>query len=322
MQQAFPKVYILVLNFNNWDDSRGCLESIFKIDYPNYEVVFIDNGSADNSLAKAKAWVTDKTPLTIIETGKNLGYAGGNNAGMKYALEKDDFGYLWILNNDVVVTKDALGLMVKHMQETPKAGICGCAILQSDKPNEILTMASTYRPWFAHPLYIEGYRPYDLAKLKQYQEIEKRMDLVSGASVLVTKEFINVVGLMSEDYFLQFEELDWAIRGRRKKFTLALEPRAIVYHKCGATFSQIEGALKGKQTIYKRTHDRYNTRGRLLFTWKFYPYFLPTVYLALIGDIYDRIKVGAFDNVSIMLEEIGHHFSTPFRWLARQLRKN
>jgi GT2 family glycosyltransferase len=197
-----PKVYIITLNYKNWYDTIGCLESVLRNDYPNYQVVVIDNNSPNNSMEHLKAWaegkidiwidprnplrklsfppvpkpipyvfytreeaekggnpdlekrlenevpeeITTKYPLIFIQSGNNLGFSGGNNLGIKYALAKNDFKYIWILNNDTVVEKEALSEMVKTFKERDdKIGIVGSKLVRYYNPEKLQALCGTKR---------------------------------------------------------------------------------------------------------------------------------------------------------------------------------
>ena len=104
-----PKVYIVILNWNGWQDTLECLASVVKLNYQNYQVVVVDNGSTDGSVGRIKEWIASQRAARalLVETGKNLGYAGGNNAGLRYGLARGDLAYAWVLNNDTTVDPNA-----------------------------------------------------------------------------------------------------------------------------------------------------------------------------------------------------------------------
>lgn len=316
--------YILILNWNGWKDTIECLESVFRSDYHSHRVIVCDNDSQDGSLEHVKSWaegrldvalpksnplrhlsfppVTKPIPyveydraqaerggnpadadcrLVLIQTGANLGFAGGNNVGLRYALARDDFQYVWILNNDTVVSPDALTRMVERMAEKPDAGMCGATLLYYDQPDRLeLPGGGLYNKWFGgeRAKYIGRVYPPD--RLMDYESIERNMAYVNGACMLASKAFLIDVGLMSEDYFLYFEELDWAMRARGS-YSLAYAPRAIVYHKEGATIQRNDGECD---------FDYYFVKNRLVFTRKFFPWALPTVYLGLVISLLKRIR--------------------------------
>jgi len=300
--EDWPKVYIIVLNWNGWQDTVECLESLRRLSHPNYQIVVIDNGSTDGSVDKIKAWAKNSS-LVLLETGKNLGYAGGNNVGLRYALSRGDFGYAWVLNNDTVVHPDALTHMVVRMREKPEAGICGASILQYYYPDKIDTIGgSKYDRWFAQAFGLESGKKFDFGHPEKYQKLERKMDYVAGSSTLVSRQFLLDIGLLCEDYFLFFEEIDWATRARGR-YQLTLAPKSIIYHKGGASVGK-----NSKASRFSTVFDFYNTKNRLAFSSKFYPYVLPFLYLSILGYIIDRLRIGAFENARVIARAAFNRF--------------
>ncbi len=121
------------------------------------------------------------------------------------------------------------------------------------------------------------------------------MNYVEGASMLVSREFLEEVGLMCEDYFLYFEEIDWAIRASGR-YSLAYAADSIIYHKVGASIG-----TSSNPTVKSFTCDYYNIRNRILFTKKYYPRALPTIYLFLLGTFILRVLLGKWDRVSMVI---------------------
>jgi GT2 family glycosyltransferase len=222
--------------------------------------------------------------LILIQTGSNLGFAGGNNVGLRYALTRNDFDYVWLLNNDTVSHPDALTAMIEKMKSQPRAGLCGSTVIFYHKPDTILAAGGgTYNKWFGTSRHLEENR------------IIRKMAYVSGASLLVSKSFLQDIGLISERYFLYFEELDWAVRARGE-YELTYASRSIVYHKEGRS---IGSSSKPQEKSF--TADYYSMRGRILFTRKFYPRALPTVYLGLLVALFNRIRRRQPDRVKMLL---------------------
>jgi len=303
------RVYILILNWNGWGDTIECLESVFRLDYPDFRVIVCDNASSNGSVEKIQAWAegrldmyvppthqlrelsfppvskprvyvtydraeaeaggdkSDSSDLILIQTGANLGFAGGNNVGLRYALARDDFDFVWLLNNDTVVKPDALTWMVRRMEERPDAGMCGSTILLYDNPCLTWALGGGFiQPWRAHFEGLGDRKPYpDHGISTAY--IESKLDYLAGASMLVSANFIKDVGLMCEEYFLYFEELDWALRGK-ERFALAFADNSIVYHKVGASTALFDS--NGSSTAASYLFKNY-----IRFTIKFFPATLP-----------------------------------------------
>ena len=129
--QKFPKVSIIVLNWNGRNDTLECLESVERIEYPNFDVVVVDNGSNDDSVAAIHAKFPE---ITLLETGKNLGYAGGNNVGIHHALQQNA-NYILLLNNDTVVDPALVQQFVEAGQLMPEGGAFGAKIYLYSKPD-------------------------------------------------------------------------------------------------------------------------------------------------------------------------------------------
>ena len=233
-------------------------------------------------------------PLVLIRTGANLGFAGGNNVGMRYALSRGDFSHVWLLNNDTVIDAHALTALVRRMREKKNAGMCGSTLLYYENPDRVQVLGGGwYCKWIGLPWHLG--RLQKAGDSINRERVEKWMNYVVGASLLVSKEFLEDIGLMCEDYFLYFEETDWAIRAKGK-YSLAYAPESIVYHKVGGSIGTSSNPL-----LKSYNCDYYNIRNRLFFTRRFFPYALPTIYLVLIGTLVIRIFLGRWQRVAMII---------------------
>lgn len=325
------RVYVLVVNWNGWADTIECLESVFRLDYPDYRVIVCDNGSTDDSLARIVDWAEghSMTPvvgeqgfhrrlsnppiekpisytfydrqqaeeggdrtldprLILIQTGGNQGFAGGNNVGLRYALERGDLDYVWLLNNDTVADPQSLMALVARMAVKPSAGMCGSTLALYDNPNRIQARGGGwYCKWIGLPWHIGQLEK--TSTRPRLEHVEKWMNYVVGASMLVSRDFLLEVGLMCEDYFLYFEETDWVLRAD-PSFTLAYAPQSTVYHKVGRSIGTSMDPRRKSALC-----DYYAIRNRLLFTRRFYPEALPTIYLSVGITILVRLILGRVD---------------------------
>jgi len=338
------KVYIIILNWNGWKDTIECLESVFSLHYFKYQVIVCDNDSTDGSMEYIKKWATgrinsdsnnigmytnvsvekpieymeynhtkgekggnigeNEAPLILINTGSNLGFAGGNNVGIRFALAKNDFDYIWLLNNDTVVKFDALSHLVNRMEEEDSAGLCGSTLLYYDDPLMVQAYGGfTYNKWLAHSSQIGHLSCYK--ELIDTEKVENDMFGIQGASVLVSRELLLNVGLMCEDYFLYFEEQDWAVRARKKAYKLLYASKSIVYHKEGKSI----GSDSANPCNKSKLAEYYTFRNKLLFTREKIPYALPGVYISLLISIFIRIKRLQFGRIAIILKALNQHFS-------------
>ncbi len=267
-------VYIVLVNWNGWRDTDACLKSLAGLDYPNFEVIVVDNASQDGSETRLRARHPN---VTLLQSGANLGFAGGNNVGLRCALARGA-EYVWLLNNDTLVEPDALTQLVARIERPERGlpiGLCGSTLVYENARDTVQALGGArYNRWLGSVRHLGQHRrrtqPIDAAAL------EAQLDYLIGASMLVSRPFLKTVGLMQEDYFLYFEELDWAARARGR-FRLGYAPESIVYHKEGSSIGGNDRA-KGAKSY---TADLYALKNRVRFTRRFYPYALPTVYLGL-----------------------------------------
>jgi GT2 family glycosyltransferase len=197
--------------------------------------------------------------VTLIRAGDNAGFASGCNAGVT-AAGLDNFEYFWFLNPDTVVDRNALVELIKRAQQDAKIGIVGSTLIFYDAPQTVqalgggcmnLSNAASRHVGEGSP--VSDVSPDGTA-------VERELAFISGASMLVSGQFIREIGPMQEDYFLYYEEIDWATRGL-KRFTLGFAPRSHVFHKSGANSSQIMPLFTA----------RYFYRNRLRFVRRFLP---------------------------------------------------
>lgn len=287
-----PQVHIVILNWNGWRDTLECLESLQGLDYPNFEVVVVDNASRDGSEGK----VREAFPaVKLIQSGANLGFAGGNNVGIRYALEQGA-DFIWLLNNDTVVEPDALTYLVERMAEDTHIGMCGSTLVYYHDRSKIQALAgATFNKWLGVSKHIgQNTSRY---QMPTPESVERRLAYIVGASLLVSRRFVEEIGFLCEDYFLYYEEIDWVIRAT-DKYTLAYAPKSVVYHKEGNSIGGDNTTLNQKSM----TADYYSIRNRIVFTRKHFVYALPTVYLGLVFALVNRVKRNQWERVRMVLE--------------------
>jgi GT2 family glycosyltransferase len=224
--------------------------------------------------------------VLLVANGSNLGFAGGNNVALRWFAAQASVTHVWLLNNDTVVTPDALSAMLRRLETNASAGICGARLLYYHAPGRIQTRGGLrYQRWLGISKAVGALQPAQQAISSEV--IERQLDMIHGSCMLITRRFLGLVGLLAEDYFLYGEEIDWATRAERCGFTLAYADDAVIYHK--------EGAVIGTSADPRRrslVSDFYAVRSRLRFAVKFFPYTLPTVYLGLVLVIFNRLRRG------------------------------
>ena len=219
------KVSIILLNWNNWNETKECLESLRNVDYPNFEVLVVDNGSNEGERKELRRFKVYDLRFKILWNANNLGFAGGNNVGIKYALE---YGadYVMLLNNDAIAAPDFLTELVKAAASDSSLGILGSRIYKYGT-DEVVFDGGKINLWLTKGEHVTSYE----LRVTSYGIV----DYITGAAMLIKKEVVEKIGLMREEYFLYYEDVDWCIRARRAGYKCMLVPTSKVWHKVSAT---------------------------------------------------------------------------------------
>lgn len=222
-----PRIAVLVLNWNGADDTLACLASLRATAHAVHSVAVVDNGSQDDSVARIRAAHPE---VTLIETGANLGFAGGNNVGLRWALA-EGFDVAVLLNNDTTVATDWLAQFCDAASRLPPGSVLGGKILRADAADRVWHFGAR---WDA-----EACRFEKLAQGRPEGEIDQlaEVDVIVGCCMWLPRASLEAVGLLEESYFLNYEETDWCFRARRAGIRLYSVPRARVWHKVSASFS-------------------------------------------------------------------------------------
>lgn len=282
-----PRVAVVVLNWNGWQDTLACVRSVLAQADSSTRVLVCDNGSTDGSFERLQEGLAGEgrvcmtaqdavgvtqpwpEPVWLVQNGANLGFAGGCNVGLMLAV-RCGFDFIWLLNNDTEVEPGAQQAMVARMQQDASIGLCGSRLVYFDEPQMVQARGgAVYNAHWGVSRHMGVHSA--ATDPEDAQKIEAQMDYVVGASMMVSRSFVDAVGPMTEDYFLYFEELDWAERGRAKGFRLGYAPGSVVRHKEGATIGSSHTGTGSMLSM------RYLTRNRLRFTARFYPQWLNSV---------------------------------------------
>ena len=218
-----PLVFIIVLNWNGQADTLQCLGSLQKLDYPNFEILVVDNGSTDGS---EEAICSSFPSVRVVQTGENLGYAGGNNVGIRFALEHGA-DYVWLLNNDTTVDPKSLTALIETAQADPQIAFTGSKIYFYDKPNMIWCVGGTIDLAEGGRTDHPGMGQEDTGQFDTVADV----GYVSGCSLLASRSAIKAIDLMPEEYFLYFEETDWNVAAQRSGFRTVQAATSHVWHK-------------------------------------------------------------------------------------------
>lgn len=238
-----PKVLTIVLNWNLPDDTCRCVESLKASDYPNLEILVIDNGSR---LAAFQQLQDCMPKERIIRSESNLGFAGGNNLGLQLAV-KQNADYAFVLNNDTIVDPHMISKLIHAAEANPAAGLLGPVIYYLDQPEQV---------WFAGYRFLHGI--YLLRRglhLKTPLQPIEEVDFVSGCGILIRRSILEVIGLFSEDYFMYYEDLDLCFRVKEAGLKILCVTDARMWHAVSAS----TGGADSPQKQY------YQVKSSLLF---------------------------------------------------------
>jgi len=291
------KAYIILVNYNNPGDTIECLESLLKIDDHNYQVIVVDN-STEPCIATFKSWASGsfipskesafpeyvlpivskpvdaffieelaipqltqelEHQVIFIKAAQNNGFAAANNIALKYTLKfGSSASWAWILNNDTVVSHDILTAFRSYAASfsSPKIGIVGTKLFYYKHPEKLQGVAGVYNPYNGKTKHIGAFEE-DKGQFDNFNY--STFNYVIGASLFVSLPFVKEVGLMSEDYFLYYEEIDWITRGLHNNWKSGFLSRGKVYHKEGAS---IDADVSTKSDLA----DYYICRNMLIFT--------------------------------------------------------
>jgi len=246
--------YIILLNWNGWQDTNSCLNSLYENIKEDFKIVLLDNDSKNDSIEKITQHLQSKDidftyineteidfnrqekNFILIQNNGNYGFAKGINIGLRYAIVQHDCTDIWLLNTDAVVDKNTLFQLKQKLYSNNEIGIVGSIIRYFDTPNSIQTIGGGR----FFPLLGNGklfYKNSDLSILKtlNFDGEIKKLDYIMGASMLVKKEVLDDIGFFDENFFLYAEELDLCTRAKESGYKLTVSKKSYIYHKDSAS---------------------------------------------------------------------------------------
>ncbi|HEY2811559.1 MAG TPA: glycosyltransferase family 2 protein [Rhabdochlamydiaceae bacterium] len=254
---SLPKIFIIILNWNGKQDTLACLESLNQLRYRNYHTILVDNGSTDGSVEV----ITERFPqVHCLPLAQNMGFSGGNNAGIEYAL-KLGADYVLLLNNDTVVAPDLLEAFLEGFAAYPDAGILGARIYLFDRQaqgNASLTQTLDHLGgiWLKKQglTQLVGNR-----EKEPFSDAYIPLDYACGACIMIKRAVIDAIGTLEPLYFLYWEDADFCMRAKAAGYQVLSSPKAKIWHKVSAS------------VVGGKTHASYfSWRGRLLWIHRHY----------------------------------------------------
>lgn len=253
-------VSIIILNYNGSEITIECLESIFEIEYPNYEIILVDNNSNDNSLNEILLFLKSKNVdikffeydgeknifinpfqlendyssnnndglnITVIKNDENYGYAQGNNIGIKYCRERIESQFFLILNNDTVVKKDFLKFLINEATENKEFGILSPLIY--DYYTKKIQYSGDKIGWYSGRI----------TKSPSHEIGILTSDTISGASMLITSNTLELIGYLPVDYFMLWEDIDYSTKAWRNDIKCGYVTKSKIWHKGSVSIGKI-----------------------------------------------------------------------------------
>lgn len=275
MEKDQEQVYALILNYNSAGESIELFRDLEEQSYKDLQILVIDN----NSNEEDRRQLIENIPKTnLIFNRENLGFAAGNNVGIKKAL-KANANYIWILNPDVRLEKDSLCILVDTLKSDEKLAAVGPRILHREAPGRVFSdgekMLMDEKAGTFH-------RNHNLDVNDLSAGIDYNIDYIAGSSMLLNVKAIEKIGDLPEDYFLYFEETDWCFKAKRYNWELAINSNSVVYNLTSA-----------KTSVF----HYYFMRNRLIFCKKYHPDFrnVRNYYLReIINEIKSRLRGNYF----------------------------
>ncbi|WP_438946850.1 glycosyltransferase family 2 protein [Sediminibacterium sp.] len=261
-----PAVAIILINWKSLEVTSDCIVSLKGIQYANYSIVVVDNGSADGS---GRALKQLHPEIILIESATNLGFAGGNNLGFRYALEHA-YDYTIMLNNDTFVEPDFLHHLVDYMEAHPEVGAIQPRIHFNHDRSLVWNGGSYYAKWWGY-FYTKGEN-----KLPNPEHlIIKEVDWITGCAFLLKTSTLEKTGLLAENFFMYSEDVDLSFRIKALGLTLMYHGDSVIYHIAGQSN---KSKTKGKEGFVHPNVHYMNQRNRIWVLKKYTPWYcIPTV---------------------------------------------
>lgn len=314
-----PNVYIILLNYNSWQDTNSCVDSLLKMDTNNFRIVICDNASTNDSLNKIHDKLIElsinngieytycendtrmkclrylygsdsiKTKITLINNNENKGFSSGNNIGIRFSLSDCECQYIWLLNNDTEVHPHALTALLKIFSENTELMMSSSVCCEFNQHEKIQCIGGHINPWtFKTKAIGQGtlYRDIDQVDLSS-------LSILAGPSVMIRSKFFRESHFyLDERYAFYFEEADLAKRILNYGYKMSPCLNSVVYHRGGHSTS-----IKGQKfTMY------HFIRSKVLFTLKFYPIRIPIVIIYTLAQVLFTCLKGNFSVGFVMMK--------------------
>jgi GT2 family glycosyltransferase len=268
-----PLVVIIIVVWNNLRDTIECLSSLEDLDYSNYQIIVVDNGSTDQSFVKIK----EEFPFVrVVRNEENLGYSGGCNVGLEYARKELDPSYFLILNNDTIVRdRNVVNSLVEIAENCTSVGIVAPLVFDYYNPHLIQSAGVSINLSKARSRHMLSIPPTPI-----------RSDAVHGCAFMIKRKVIDQIGGLDDQFYLYWEETDYCLRLRQAGYQILIDPGTRILHKSGRT-------IGGRGALY----TYYFFRNRLLLMHKHanpanWIVFFPLIPIYACIHVFNSVKEG------------------------------
>lgn len=264
------KIAVIILNWENAQATQACAHSVLEemnrcIDSVQSQLWIVDNGSNDGSVAALRGWVNDVDDerVSFIGNPENLGFSGGMNKGIFAAAKADQFDYIWLLNNDIVVEPDSLSALARSALKEPAVAIWGSTVVDANSRRIQCAGGCGYNRWLG-----KESRVYAGMIAAEVPGLDiPKLDYIFGAAMLIRADVLARLDGLNEDYFLFYEELDLAEQLQQEGRLGWCKGSIVLHEGGGSSVTKAEKAF----SAYHAALSAYK------FTWRYYPVCLPTV---------------------------------------------
>ncbi len=280
-KNLLPTVGILMINYNQWELTHNCINSVLNSEKVNVLIGLVDN----NSNSEAPAWVKEIKQLVFFKSPQNSGFIAGNIKAFEILQEqKEKIDFVILLNNDTEVATDMLGLLVEQFISNPDTGLATPAITYAENPKLI---------WHAGGTFI----PHKMASKQKYTSVDElplepeEVDQISGCAMMMRPELFKTIGYQDPDLFIYHEDVEQSIKSQKLGYKNFLVPQARVIHHVSITV----GGILSPFAVYYTHRNRYifavrNLRGRVLLKFRIY-YLLVTMAKTIIYPMNGKLRL-------------------------------
>ena len=242
-------VCCILLNYNSAEEAVELYNLLIGFEFERLKIIVVDNASAKGDISLLEKYIPKEN---LLLNAQNLGYAGGNNLGIRHALQ-DSYDYVWILNPDIRVEKETLPQLLQTAGKEEKIAAIGPRILRRENPNIIFSDGGEIKYNFQCTV---RHKNFDKILKSHSTEVSFDIDYIDGSCILINLNAVKELGFLPEDYFLYFEETDWCVNAKRKGWKLAVNSRARAYNL---------DSRKGRVYFY------HLFRNKMIFAKKYHP---------------------------------------------------